>query len=74
MSNIYLEDFEVKSKVSQNGKWPIISSFQKWKVFGPTSTQLSNIKKASNEFLSNMKVEDLSLPFPESPRSWIYDE
>jgi hypothetical protein len=43
--------------------------FQKWKVFGPTSTQLSNIKEASNEFLSNMKVEDLSLPFPKSPIS-----
>jgi hypothetical protein len=29
------------------------------------------IKKASNEILSNMKVEYLSLPFPKSPRSWI---
>jgi hypothetical protein len=27
------------------------------------------IKKASNEILSNMKVEDISLPFPKSPRS-----
>jgi hypothetical protein len=37
--------------------------------FGPTSTQLSNIKEASNEILSNIKVEDISLPFPKSPRS-----
>ena len=65
--------------------WGQVKSFQKWKVtcnfkfpkmasFGPTSTQLSNIKEASNEILSNMKVEDLSLPFPKSPRSWISNE
>ena len=71
---IKVEEFEVKSKVSKNGKWPIISTFQKWQVFDPTSTQLSNIKEASNEFLSNMKVEYLSLPFPKSPRSWASDE
>ena len=61
MSNAYLEEFEVRSKVSKNGKWPVISSFQKWQVFGPISTWLSNIKEASNDFLSNMKVEDISL-------------
>ena len=74
MSNIYLEGFEARSKVSKNGKWHVISSFQKWQVFGPHSTWLSNIKEASNEFLLNMKVEYLSLPFPKSPRSWISNE
>jgi hypothetical protein len=28
-------------------------------------------KEASNEFLSNMKVEDLALTFPKSPRTSI---
>ena len=65
--------------------WSQIKSFQKWKVtcnskfpkmasFGPYLTWLSNIKEASNEILSNVKVEDLSLPFPKSPRSWASDE
>jgi hypothetical protein len=35
------------------------------------STQDYIIKKASNEILLNMKVVDLSLPFPKSPRSSI---
>ena len=38
MSNAYLEEFEVRSKVSKNGKWSVIESFQKWKVFGSNST------------------------------------
>ena len=73
ITNAYLEEFEVRSKVSKNGKWPVIESFQKWQVFGPHSTWLSNIK-ASNEFLVNIKVEDLYLSFSKSPRSWASDK
>ena len=71
ISNTHIEEFEVQSEISQNRKWPIIWSFQKWKGFRPTSTQYYIIKKASNEILLNMKVVDLSLPFPKCPRSWI---
>lgn len=71
ISNINIEEFKVRSRLSKNSRWPVIWTFQEWKDFGPTSTQDYIIKKASNEILSNMKVEDLSLPFPKSPRSWI---
>ena len=71
ISNIKIEEFEVRSRLSKNSRWPIIWTFQKWQGFGPTSTQYYIIQKASNEILSNMKVEDISLPFPKSPRSWI---
>ena len=69
MSSVYIEDFEARSKVSKNGKWLVISSFQKWQVFGSYSTWLSNIKETSNEILVNMKVEYISLPSPKSPRT-----
>ena len=39
-----------------------------------TSWSSTYIKEASNEILSNMKVEDLSLPFPKSLRSWASNE
>jgi hypothetical protein len=44
-------------------------NFPKMASFDPTSTQIYNMKKASNEILFNMKVEYRSLPFPKSPRS-----
>jgi hypothetical protein len=36
-----------------------------------SSPQNYIIIQASNEFLANMKVEDLVLPFPKSPRTLI---
>jgi hypothetical protein len=35
------------------------------------SPQVYMTKQASNEILSNMKVEHLALTFPKSPRTWI---
>jgi hypothetical protein len=72
--NIHLEDSKVMAKVTKNGKWPIIQSFQIWQVFGPLSTWLFNIKEVSNGSLVIMKVIDLCLPFPKSPNSCPYDE
>ena len=71
ISNINIEENKVRSKLSKNRKWPIIQICQKWKGFNLTSTSNYIIKKASNEILLNMKVVDLSLPFPKSPRSSI---
>jgi hypothetical protein len=53
-----------KGKITYGFKFP-----KKWQVFGTTSTQLSIVKKSSNGISFNMKVVDLSLPFPKSPRS-----
>jgi hypothetical protein len=36
-----------------------------------SSPQIYIIKQASNQILSNMKVEDLALTFPKSPRTSI---
>jgi hypothetical protein len=36
-----------------------------------SSPQIYMSKKASNKILSNMKVEDLALTFPKSPRTPI---
>jgi hypothetical protein len=48
--------------VTCNWKLPKIESF---------SPQIYIIIQASNEILSNMKVEDLALTFPKSPRTLI---
>ena len=72
--NIHLEDSKVMAKVTKNGKWPIIQSFQIWQVFGPLSTWLVNVKEVSNGFLVNMEVVDLCTPFPKSLNSCPCDE
>jgi hypothetical protein len=68
MSNIHSEGFEVRQKVSKNSKLTC-----NWKLpkMESSSPQIYIIIQASNEFLSNMKVEDLVLPFPKSPRTLI---
>jgi hypothetical protein len=68
MSNIHSEEFEVTQKVSQNSKWTYNWNLPKMESSSP---QNYFIIQASNEFLCNMKVEDLVLPFPKSPRILI---
>jgi hypothetical protein len=69
ISNTHIEGFEIIPKVSKRKNYLWFQVSKKWQVFGTTSTQLSIIKKSSNGILLNMKVVDLSLPFPKSPRS-----
>ena len=71
MANINNEEFEVRWKVSKNSKLTC-----NWKLpkMESSSPQIYFIIKASNEFLSNMKVEYLALTFPKSLRTWISHE
>jgi hypothetical protein len=68
MSNIHSEEFEVRQKVAKNRKLTCNWILPKMETSSP---QHYIIIQASNEFLSNMKVEDLVLPFPKSPRTLI---
>ena len=53
-------------KISQNGNWTCNWNLPKMESLDPQNYILI---QASNEFLPNMKVEDLVLPFPKSPRT-----
>ena len=66
MPNTIMEEFEARSWISQNGNWACNWNLPKMESFDP---QTYIVIQASNEFLPNMKVEDLVLPFPKSPRT-----
>ena len=66
MPNTIMEEFEARSWISQNGNWACNWNLLKMESFDP---QTYIVIQASNEFLPNMKVEDLVLPFPKSPRT-----
>ena len=69
MSNIIMEEFEVKQEISKNRKLTCNWNLPKMESLDPQNYIMI---KASNEFLPNMKVEDLVLPFPKSPRTLNY--
>ena len=66
MSNIPSEEFEVKQEISKNRKLTCNWNLPKMETSSP---QHYITIQASNEFLPNIKVEDLVLPFPKSPRT-----
>ena len=66
MSNIHSEEFEVRQEISKNRKLTCNWNLPKMETSSP---QNYIIIQASNEFLPNMKVEYLVLPFPKSPRT-----
>ena len=68
MSNIIMEEFEVKQEISQNRKLTCNWNLPKMETSSPQNYIMI---QASNEFLPNMKVEDLVLPFPKSLRTLI---
>jgi hypothetical protein len=68
MSKIHSERFEVRQEVSKNRKLTCNWNLPKMESSSPPNYI---IIQASNGFLSNMKVEDLALTFPKSPRTLI---
>ena len=66
MANIIIEEFEAKSEISKNRNWTCNWNLPKMET---SWSQTYIMIQASNEFLPNMKVEDLVLPFPKSPRT-----
>jgi hypothetical protein len=66
MSNIIMEEFEVKQEISKNRKLTCNWNLPKMESLDP---QHYIIIQDSNEFFPNMKVEDLVLAFPKSPRT-----
>lgn len=66
MSNIHSEENKVRQEISQNRKLTCNWILPKMETSSP---QHYFIIQASNEFLPNMKVEYLVLPFPKSPRT-----
>jgi hypothetical protein len=68
MSNIHSEEFEVRQEISKNRKLTCNWNLPKMESSSPPNYFIIQF---SEEFLSNMKVEDLVLPFPKSPRTLI---
>ena len=68
MSNIHSEENKVRQEISKNRKLTCNWILPKMESFAP---QIYIIIQVSNEFFPNMKVEDLVLPFPKSPRKLI---
>ena len=66
MPNTIMEEFEARSKISKSRNWACNWNLPKMESLDP---QTYIMIQASNEFLPNMKVEDLVLPFPKSPRT-----
>ena len=66
MSSIHIEEFEAKQEISKNRKLTCNWNLPKMESLDPPNYI---IIQASNEFLPNMKVEDLVLPFSKSPRT-----
>ena len=66
MSSIIMEEFEARQEISKNRKLTCNWNLPKMESLDP---QTYIMIQASNEFLPNMKVEDLVLPFPKSPRT-----
>jgi hypothetical protein len=69
MSSIIIEEFEVKQEISKNRKLTCNWNLPKMESLDPQNYIMI---QASNEFFPNMKVEDLALTFPKSPRTLIY--